>query len=154
VDFSSFTQGALFEEQPEIPLLPIPCFQPLVSIKGTMEEIDAALEKLIKQNSNAWLDIELNQLMADEHFRESIDQLLLNSRLEVRRLRNRKLMERALLGEEGEEDLEILDPAAVFIRCLDQQEIQENREDLILCHSEILKQIQEEDSRSEEEQDS
>lgn len=43
---------------PNIQELPVPCFQELVRIVGSLDDIHAKLEELKKEESSAWLEIE------------------------------------------------------------------------------------------------
>ncbi len=43
---------------PSIQEIPVPCFQKLIRIVGTLDEIHTKLEALKKEKSSAWLEIE------------------------------------------------------------------------------------------------
>jgi len=152
IDFPQEDQPDLFASEPVIGQLEIPCFQPLKSLKGSLNEIEQSLSVLKKEQSQAWLEIELTQPLQDESLREQMDELLSDSQMEIRRLRNRPLINRVLHPQDTREELEDLDPQTVFRRCLDSHELDEQEgQELMAAHQEILKELQEQDLLSEEE---
>ena len=74
---------------------------------------------------SAWLEIEYTGQEIIGNLREQIVDLVAGSRLEIRRIKNRRIMERVLsqnFADEILDDLEVLD---VFERCLDSHQVSE-----------------------------
>jgi len=64
-------------QKTKIRLLPVPCFQDLVRIVGTLDDIQGKLEDLKKQKSSAWLEIEYTGSDIIANLREMLDETLL-----------------------------------------------------------------------------
>lgn len=110
------TQGTIKKIQPEIKLLPVPCFQQLVRITGSLEEIHAKLEELKQAESQAWLEIEYTGNEVIGTLREMLDETLAGSAMEIRRVKNRGIMEQVLTAMNEGETLDDLDASDVFTR--------------------------------------
>ncbi len=131
---------------PEIREIPVPCFQQLVRIAGSMDDIHAALAKLKKEESRAWLEIEYTGSDIIGNLRERINEVMINSDMEIRRIKNRHVMERVISTIDEKEILDDLDAGDVFKRCLDAFEVPyEERKELTASYNEIIKSIHEED---------
>jgi exonuclease SbcD len=131
---------------PYIQELPVPCFQQLVRIMGSLDEIHTKLEELKKEESTAWLEIEYTGSDIIGNLREMLEEVLADSAMEIRRIKNRRLMDRVISTIAEDETLDDLDAGDVFIRCLDAFEVpDEDREDLTASYNEIVKSLQEED---------
>jgi len=132
--------------KPVIQELPVPCFQRLVRVAGSLDEICARLEELKREKSSAWLEIEYDGSDIIGDLREMLDESLTGSAMEIRRIKNRRVMDRVLKAAVEEETLDDLDPEDVFARCLDVFEVpDEEREELTLSYNEIVRSLQEED---------
>ena len=145
---------------PNIQEISVPCFQQLVRVVGSLDEIHAKLEELKKEESRAWLEIEYTGsdifgLSACGHaqagdLREMLDEVLADSAMEIRRITNRCVMDRVISTAAEDETLDDLDIGDVFIRCLDAFDVpDEDREDLTASHNEIIKDLQEADKNAE-----
>lgn len=135
---------------PEIQELPVPCFQPLVRIVGTLEDICSRLDALRKDNSNAWLEIEYTGRDVIGNLRDMLDEALDGSAMEIRRIKNRRVMDRVISAAADNETLDDLDEKDVFERCLDAFEVpDEDRELLTASYNEILKSLHEDDVNAE-----
>jgi exonuclease SbcD len=130
--------------------LPIPCFQELVRIVGSLDDIHTKLETLKQQESSAWLEIEYTGSAFIGNLRERLDQVIIDSTLEIQRINNRLVMDRVINSVTKEETLDDLDTGEVFNRCLDAFEIaEEEREELTASYNEIIKSLHEEDVNAE-----
>jgi exonuclease SbcD len=99
--------------------LNVPRFQDLQRIVGDQEHIHQQIELLKGENSQAWLEIEFTGQTRIANLRESLDEALQESSLEVRRISNRRVVEK-LIQECGEsQSLDELNAHEVFSRCLD-----------------------------------
>ena len=142
VEFNSTT--------PNIQELPVPCFQELVRIVGSLDDIHAKLEELKKEGSSAWLEIEYTGSDIIGNLREMLDEAMADSTMEIRRIKNRRVMERVISTARKDETLDDLDAGDVFTRCLDAFEVpDEEREELTVSYKEIIKSLHEEDVNAE-----
>ncbi len=135
---------------PNIQELPVPCFQEMVRIVGSLDDIHARLEEMKKEESAAWLEIEYTGSDIIGNLREMLEEVLANSAMEIRRIKNRRIMERVIHSITEDETLDDLDPNDVFVRCLDVFEVpDEDRDELINAYQEIITMLQEEDANAE-----
>lgn len=135
---------------PDIQELPVPCFQKLVRIVGSLDDIHAKLEALKKQESAAWLEIEYTGSDIIGNLREMLDEAMADSAMEIRRIKNRRVMDRVISTVAEDETLDDLDAGDVFSRCLDAFEVaDEDREELTVSYNEIIKSLHEEDVNAE-----
>jgi len=129
----------------------VPCFQPLLRIKGNLDEVLGEISQLIAEKSSAWLEIDYSGTDSPSDLRTQLYQAIEGSSLEIRRIKNTTLLkslhQQTTSKEEALEDLSEID---VFARCLDAHDIAESeREDLTLCYQEILASYHEADSNAE-----
>lgn len=128
----------------------IPCFQKLVRIVGSLDDILAKLEDLKKEGSSAWLEIEYTGSDVIGNLRERLDEAMADSAMEIRRIKNQRVMERVVMSAVNNETLDDLSSEDVFIRCLDACEVpEEEREELTVSYNEITKDLLEEDRNAE-----
>lgn len=138
VEFNSTT--------PDIQELSVPCFQELVRIVGSLDDIHAKLEALKKEDSAAWLEIEYTGSNIIGNLREMLDEAMADSAMEIRRIKNRPVMDRVINSVSEDETLDDLDSGDVFARCLDAFEVpDEDLEELTISYNEIIKSLHEED---------
>jgi exonuclease SbcD len=138
----------------------VPCFQKLVRIVGSLDDIHAKLEELKKEDSAAWLEIEYTGSdiiglpacgnAQAGNLREILDEVMADSAMEIRRIKNRRVMERVISTVAEDETLDDLDAGDVFTRCLDAFEVpDEDRDELTVSYNEIIKDLMEEDINAE-----
>jgi len=131
---------------PQISEYNIPCFQTLERISGGMGEIVERINELKSQASNAWLEIEYTGNEIVGNMRELIDEATADTGMEIRRIKNKRVVERVLSRTCENETLDDLDENDVFIRCLDTYEVTEKeRPELIQAYNEIITSLYEED---------
>lgn len=133
-------------QKPEIKNSPVPCFQPLVCIVGTLDDIFAKIEQLKVEQSRAWLEIEYtgSEILGD--LREMIHEALADSEMEICRIKNKRVIDRVISSINEEETLDDLDVKDVFSRCLDAFDVPEDdRGGLTESYYEILQSIYDED---------
>ena len=135
------------DKTPNIQEVSIPCFQELQRLIGDTLEITTAIEELKENHSNAWLEVEYTGIETSGNIRQIIEDLIADSKLEIRRIKNRRITEKAI-HQVCEETLDDLDVNDVFERCLDIHEIKkEDREELLHSYQETIKILHEEDSQ-------
>ena len=135
---------------PEIRELPVPCFQQLVRITGSLDDIQTRLKELKAEKSSAWLEIEYNDIDMICNLREFVDEALSGSCLEVRRIKNRRIMDRVIHTVTDSETLDDLTPGDIFCRCLDAYGVpSDEREVLTASYNEIIMSLDEKDTNAE-----
>ncbi len=136
--------------RPAIRELPVPCFQELEKVTGSLEEILDRLEQLKQNDSSAWLEIEYTGDAVIGNLREELDQALAGSRLVIIRIRNRRFIDRIISRTTAGETLEDLDVHEVFERCLEAFAVPaEERDGLRASYREIVTELREGDIRAE-----
>ncbi len=135
---------------PTITEIKVSRFQELVRIIGTLDEIHTEIEHLKSEKSQAWLEIEYTGRDIVGNLREILDEALAGSAMEIRRIKNRRIMERLINSTKEDETLDDLDISDVFTRYLDAFEVpDEDRKELALSYNEIIKDLLEEDINAE-----
>ena len=135
---------------PTIQDIKVPCFQPLERIIGSLDEIHASIEQLKRDHSTAWLEIEYTGSDLIGNLRETLEEALADSDLEIRRIKNQRIIEKVLGATKQHETLDDLNENDVFERCLETFNVShEDRIDLTQSYNEILKSLEEEDANAE-----
>lgn len=132
-----------------VELLNVPTFQELERICGDWTQIEKCLEELAQTDSQAWLEIVYTgaNILAD--LRERLDEAIAGTDMEILRVKNSRVMERALQSQ-STETLDDLDPDDVFERCLAAHDVPlEQRPELIHAYRETLASIYEDDFQAE-----
>ena len=136
--------------EPDIQEISVPCFQQLVRIMGSLDDIHVKLEELKNEDSHAWLEIEYTGSDIIGNLREILDETLADSSMEIRRIKNRRLIDRVIGAIDENETLDDLNVSDVFERCLDAFDVpDEDREELTVSYNEIIKSLDEEDVNAE-----
>ncbi len=136
--------------KPNIQEVPVPCFQQLVRIVGSLDDIHVKLEDLKNEDSQAWLEIEYTGSDIIGNLSEILNETLADSSMEIRRIKNRRLIDRVIGTIDENETLDDLNVNDVFERCLDAFDVlDEDREELTASYNEIIKSLDEEDVNAE-----
>lgn len=136
--------------EPEIEILPIPSFQKLIRLEGSLETLLSELAQLKAQESQAWLEIELTSNQVVANLRETLEAAVADTGMEIRRIKNQQVVNQVLRSVNTGESLENLDVHQVFKRRLAKLELTEQEEnELLASYQEIVKNIHEDDSRAE-----
>ena len=137
-------------KRPSVEIHNVPCFQKLVRIVGSLDEIHEELERLKRDDSEAWLEIEFTGKEVIGNLHEMLDEALADSRMEIRRIKNKRVIERVISNISENETLDDLDANDVFVRCLDAFEVPENeRRELTTCYNDVVKSLHEDDVNAE-----
>ena len=140
VDFSA--------DSMQVELHPVPCFQKLERISGSLEDIYSRIDQLKTEQSDAWLEIEYTGKSVASNLREDLNETLQNSLMEIRRIRNKQIYDRVISTVNDDETLDDLEPGDVFQRCLEAYSIPEDeRTDLVSTYDEIMNSLLEDDSK-------
>ena len=132
--------------QSKITLHPVPCFQAMERISGEIDEITERIHELKSKGSNAWLEIEYTGTEIAGNLRELIDEAVADTAMEIRRIKNKRVVERVISRTCEDETLDDLDVNDVFIRCLNTCDVPEDdRPALIQSYKETIQGMQEED---------
>ncbi len=123
VDFNDHT--------PVITEHPVPCFQQLLRIAGDVDTISEKISGLKAAESNAWLEIEVTSFTAATLITSHFDELLKGSDIEILRIKNKNIIDRALTPLAENETLESLNDKDVFMRCLKSYDIPEEEQILL-----------------------
>ena len=132
-----------------VQLIEIPVFQRLERIKGDYRSISNHIRELLVTGGQGWLEIiyESDEVIGD--LREQLEAHVSGSRLEIIRIKNNRIIQRALNQAHAEETLDDLNVFEVFERCLAIRAIPENqRLELLQAYQEILKSLDESDNQA------
>jgi len=150
VDFKSQITQPDADSTLKSTLKKIPCFQPLVRIIGSLDDIHARLEQLKQDDSTAWLEIEYTGTDIISSLREMLDETMANAPMEILRIKNKRVIDRVISTITEDETLDNLDTGDVFTRCLDAFDVlPEDRDELTASYNEIITGLLEEDRNAE-----
>ena len=135
---------------PHVHSVTIPRFQELKTLQGDWQTIAGNINNLKSAGSNAWLEIvyEGDEIAGD--LRERLDEAVVGTGLEILRVKNNRVLERAMAAMTMDETLDDLDVTGVFHRCLEAHHIpEEQRPALLNAYQEIVSALNEEDVMAE-----
>ncbi|MGL1932151.1 MAG: exonuclease SbcCD subunit D C-terminal domain-containing protein [Desulfotalea sp.] len=122
----------------------VPVFQKLQAIKGSLEQIKKEISIAKDKNESIWLEIEYTDKTPEPNLREEVEQAVKDSDLEVRIIKNQASRYTALKSD-TKENLSDIEPEEVFKRCLENNEIEGEKIELLqAAYKEILQNIYEE----------
>ena len=134
--------------KPSINEVSIPNFQMLDRISGNLDHIIQKIEELKKNHNDAWLEIEYTGLEIIPDLKAKLDEAILESNLEIRRIKNKRISESIIKSNFSQENLKDLNPNEVFDKCLEINKVEEADKILLKAsYREILNSILEEDTR-------
>ena len=121
-------------------------FQPLERISGDISGITGRIAELKGQDSNAWLEIEYTGQELIGNLQDIFDEAIAGSPLEIRRVNNKRIIERIINRRCADETLDDLSNMDVFSRCLDSHSVSDvDRPMLIKSYNEIMTSLAEDD---------
>ncbi len=125
----------------------VPQTQKLLQIEGDRDEILEAVEDLASEDLPCWIDVNYTGSELAPDLRDEIQEALEYTKIELLRLRNERVTQKALSRQRLEETLDDLDPREVFKRCLLKHEVEEPlAEKLRACYNEVLQTLDEADT--------
>ena len=135
---------------PTIQKIIVPCFQPLEKISGSFDKIQSRLNQLKNEKSRAWLEIEYTGSEIINNLRELLDEIIDGSSMEIRRIKNKRIVDQVINSIQENETLDDLDEKDVFNLCLDAFEVPlDDRSEMTESYNEIIKSLYEEDVNAE-----
>jgi DNA repair protein SbcD/Mre11 len=133
-----------------VTVLEVPCFQPLLSVRGSLKELEPAITKAASQvaeGGTVWLEI---VVCADDYLSDlnaRIQTITENLPVEVLRIRRERSSAMNALQSQAKETLNELTPDDVFARRLQSETIdEETRLQLLTMYREVVAGIGEADA--------
>ena len=128
----------------------VPCFQVLETLSGSWDEITCRIDELKENDASAWLEILYQGDEIIDSLQQRLQEMTEGTGLEILRIKNARLVERALNRMSSEETLDDLSENDVFARCLAAHDVPlEQHQGLTLSFQEIVAALHGEDARAE-----
>ena len=140
----------LVHTEASVKRLKIPVFRKLERMKGTWKELSARILELSSTPSQTWIEViyEGDEVIGD--LRERLEKAVFGSGMEILRVKNNRLLSRALKQHYDHETHDDLNVTDVFERCLSAHEVPEaQRPELLRAYKETLTSLYEDDIRAE-----
>jgi exonuclease SbcD len=138
------------ENKPRITNIPTPQFQELQTLTGDWPTISGKIDELKSRQSRAWVEIVYEGDEVAGSLRGQLDEAVAGTGIEILRIRNNRILERALSRMDEGETLDDLDATEVFRRCLAAHEVPEDQHPALLeAYREVVVSLQEADPRAE-----
>lgn len=145
-------QVAFDNGKPFVTDIPVPRFQHLETVKGDWEQIASRLEELKSKDTTIFIDMVYTGEQIIGNLRDLLDELTAQTKLEVLRIKNERIFDRAIISSTDDQTLADLSINEVFKRCLDSNQIPvEQQEELINTYCEAVLLVQAEETGLEEE---
>ncbi|HAJ28319.1 MAG TPA: exonuclease sbcCD subunit D [Syntrophus sp. (in: bacteria)] len=136
--------------KPRITNIPTPRFQELLTLTGDWPAISGKIEEMKSRRSRAWLEIVYEGEEVAGSLRGQLDEAVAGTGIEILRVRNNRILERALSRIDEAETLDDLDVTEVFRRCLAAHEIPEDQHPALTeAYREVVVSLEEADPRAE-----
>ncbi len=128
----------------------VPRFQRLARIEGDWDTLAARILETRAAQPDAWLEVVYSGDEIIPDLRRRLDEAIADSGLEILRVRNNRIVQRALSREHPEQSLDDLDEQEVFARCLDRHAVPEHqRAELRHTYGEVLASLRAADAHAE-----
>ena len=138
------------DQQSRVRAVEVPQKVRLCRIEGDWDKISAELQSLAFESLPCWLDVNYNGADIRPQLKQDILELIADEDIELLRLRNERITQKALSPENLTETLDDLDPQEVFRRCLELHKIEEDLAiELQACYNEILQDMAEQDANAD-----
>jgi DNA repair protein SbcD/Mre11 len=142
--------------KPELTLIPVPTFQRLRQLRGNLPSLQSELASLMQDSTSSWVEVIYTGEEIVPDLREQLaaitDAVPANttSPVTILRIKNQRISAQSLTADNTEQTLDDLTPQDVFERCMNTHLISdEQRPALQHAYQEILKQLQEHDTRAD-----
>ncbi|WP_373530930.1 exonuclease SbcCD subunit D C-terminal domain-containing protein [Vampirovibrio sp.] len=133
-----------------VQLIDVPVFQKLERVKGCWNSISNSILELSATSSRIWIEViyEGDDVMGD--LRERLEAAVAGTQVEILRVKNNRIIDRALGQTNEKETLDDLNVNDVFERCLTANEVPEEQRLLLLgAYQEALSSLYEDDPQAE-----
>ena len=138
------------EIAPAVTMIPVPRFQELKTLQGNWQVIAHGIDEMKSAGSKAWLEIVYEGDEIAGSLRERLDEATKGTGIEILRVKNNRVVERALSSMDAEETLDELDVTDVFKRCLETHDVpEEQRSPLLSAYQEVIVSLNEADPGAE-----
>lgn len=137
---------------PQIQEIAVPVFQRLERVAGNMDEIISQLNDLINMQQSFWVEVDYTGLDIVSNLQSELQNIVLNSQIELRKVHNSQLLAQVLSSAEYEAGVELVDlnPEQVFTKCLILNAIpEEQQKELLESFCEVLATLENNDVRAE-----
>ena len=135
---------------PNVTNIPVPRFQELKTLRGDWQTISRDIDELKSGGSNAWLEIVYEGDEIASSLRERLDEAIKRTGIEILRVKNNRVLERAMSRMDTDETLDDLDVTDVFKRCLESHEVPEDQRRVLLsAYQEVIVSLSEADPMAE-----
>ena len=145
-----FDQDGCHGSAVSIQLINVPVFQRLERVKGDWDGISGRMLELSATDSQGWLEViyEGDEIIGD--LRERLEAAIFGTQMEILRIKNNRIIDRALGQIQEEETLDDLTVSDVFERCLTVHDVPEDqRPELLRAHQETVSSLYEDDMQAE-----
>ena len=131
---------------PTVTNVPVPRFQELKALRGDWPAIALSIEEMKSEGSSAWVEVVYEGDDIAGNLRERLDEAIEGMDIEILRVANNRLLERAMGESVPEESLDDMDATEVFKRCLQAHDIPEDQQNsLSSAYQEIVISLKEAD---------
>ena len=140
-----------FSDQPTtVTAINIPIFQQLEQIKGDWNHITSRITALANANAETWLEVIYEGQEVIGNLRQRLEAAVTGSKLEILRIKNRSIIDKALQQSYAAETHADLNCHDVFARCLDTRKVpEEQRPALLHAYGEVIQALDDADIYAE-----
>jgi exonuclease SbcD len=145
-----FDQDAGHGTTASVQLIDVPVFQKLERVMGDWDGISGRIRELSARDSQGWLEViyEGDEVIGD--LRERLEAAISATRMEILRIKNKRIIDRVLGQIHEEETLDDLNVNDVFERCLAVHGVPEDqRQELRRTYRETVSSLYEDDVRAQ-----
>jgi exonuclease SbcD len=135
---------------PSVKIVKVPVFQKLELIRGNWDTINSGISELALMQTNVWLEViyDAEEIICDLQMR--LENAVHGTNIEILRIRNNRIIDRALNKMLDNVVLDDMDDFEVFNRCLAAHQVpQEQQQEIIRAYQEIVTEINEKDKLAE-----
>ncbi|EHL30453.1 hypothetical protein LDG_7554 [Legionella drancourtii LLAP12] len=133
-----------------VSLLKVPIFQHLKRICGHWEAIADEIMALATTQSQAWLEIVYEGDEVTGNLRESLEETIAGTGMQILRVKNNRIIDRVLKRIHDDETLDDLNINDVFARCLAVHKVPEEQwPELLTTYQETLMILNDQDAKAE-----
>jgi len=129
--------------------VPVPAFQHLGRIKGNLDTIFEAIDRLVAADANVWLEVVYDGAELVGDLREQLQSRTENTPLEILQIKYPRQVNAGLTADDGLDDLKQLDVTEVFERCMQTRGVEAAQQPVLrFAFEEILQCLQDRDPLS------